>query len=82
MNKYTYTTAVALMSSLLTLIVTSAAFFVFIVLPFNRAAVEGGHAYWRVTNPATGSTSFTWARPNVNIFDEIEKPLVAPLAAK
>ncbi len=75
MKKYIYTTAVALMSSLVTLTVTSAAFFVFVLLPFNRAAVEGGHAYWRVTNPATGATAFTWAEPSANIFDEIEKPL-------
>ena len=77
MKKYTYTIAVALMSSLVTLIVTSAAFFVFVLLPFNKAAVEGGHAYWRVTNPATGSTSFTWAQRTPDVFDEIEKPLAA-----
>jgi hypothetical protein len=83
MNKYTYTTAVALMSSLLTLIVTSAAFFVFIVLPFNKAAVEGGHAYWRITNAATGATQFTWTgEEEGNLFDEIEKPLVAPSTSK
>lgn len=75
MKKYIYTTVVALMSSLVTLAVTSVAVFFFIIAPFNRAAVEGGHAYWRVTNPATGATAFTWAEPSANIFDEIEKPL-------
>ena len=75
MKKYIYTIAVALMSSLVTLIVTTIAVTFLLVMPFNKAAVEGGHAYWRVTNPATGATAFTWAEPSANIFDEIEKPL-------
>jgi hypothetical protein len=75
MKKYTYTIAVALMSSLVTLIVTTIAVTFLIVMPFNKAAVEGGHAYWRVTNPATGATAFTWAEPSANILDELEKPL-------
>lgn len=75
MKKYTYTIAVALMSSLATLTLTAVAVFFFIIAPFNKAAVEGGHAYWRVTNPATGATAFTWAEAEKNLFDEIEKPL-------
>ena len=63
------------MSSLVTLIVTTIAVTFLIVMPFNKAAVEGGHAYWRVTNPATGATAFTWAEPSTNILDELEKPL-------
>lgn len=75
MKKYTYIIAVALMSSILTITLGSIAVYAFIVSPFKKAAVEGGHAYWRVTNPATGATVFTWAEPVDNLFDEIEKPL-------
>lgn len=75
MKKYIHTIAVALMSSLVTLILTSFAVFFFIVAPFQKEAVEGGHAYWRVTNPATGETAFTWATNVFNLFDEVEQPL-------
>lgn len=73
MKKYTYTIAVALMSSILTITLGSIAVYAFIVSPFRQAAVERGFASWVVTNTATGSTKFEW---NTNILNELEKPLV------
>ena len=80
MKKYIYTIAVALMSSLLTLLLASVAVCVFIVMPFNKEAVDRGFASWVVTNTATGSTKFAWKDPAVveeNIFDQIDEPLPA-----
>jgi len=78
MKKYIYTIAVALTSSLLTLITASVAVCVFIIAPFNKAAVDRGFATWVVTNNATGSTKFAWNEPasvEENFFAQIEKPL-------
>lgn len=78
MKKYIYTIAVALMSSLVTLILASIAVCVFIIAPFNKAAVDRGFASWVVTNNATGSTKFAWNEPasvEENFFAQIEKPL-------
>lgn len=78
MKKYIYTIAVALMSSLVTLILTSIAVCVFIIAPFNKAAVDRGFASWVVTNTATGSTKFAWNEPasvEEDFFAQIEKPL-------
>lgn len=78
MKKYIYTIAVALMSSLVTLILASIAVCVFIIAPFNKAAVDRGFASWVVTNNATGSTKFAWNEPasvEEDFFAQIEKPL-------
>jgi len=78
MKKYIYTIVVALTSSLLTLILASIAVCVFIIAPFNKAAVDRGFASWIVTNTATGATKFAWNEPasvEENFFAQIEKPL-------
>lgn len=78
MKKYIYTIAVALMSSLLTLVLTGIAVCVFIITPFNKAAVDRGFASWVVTNTATGATKFAWNEPasvGEDFFAQIEKPL-------
>jgi len=78
MKKYIYTIVVALTSSLLTLILASVAVCVFIIAPFNKAAVDRGFASWIVTNTATGATKFAWNEPasvEENFFAQIEKPL-------
>ena len=78
MKKYIYTIVVALTSSLLTLILASIAVCVFIIAPFNKAAVDRGFASWVVTNNATGSTKFAWNEPasvEEDFFAQIEKPL-------
>lgn len=80
MKKYIHIIVVALTSSLLTLILASVAVYVFIMLPFNKEAVDRGFANWVVTNTATGSTKFAWKDPAVveeNIFDQIDEPLPA-----
>lgn len=74
MKKYTYTIAVALMSSILTITLGSIAVYAFIVSPFKQAAVDRGFASWVVTDNATGSTKFEW---NTNILDELEEPLTS-----
>jgi hypothetical protein len=63
MKKYIHIIVVALTSSLLTLILASIAVCVFIIAPFNKAAVDRGFATWVVTNNATGSTKFAWKDP-------------------
>jgi len=78
MKKYIYTTVVALMSSLLTLMLAAIAVCVFIVMPFHKAAVDRGFASWVVTNTATGATKFAWSEPasvEENFFDKLEEPL-------
>ena len=78
MKKYIYTIVVALTSSLLTIILASIAVCVFIIAPFNKAAVDRGFASWVVTNNATGSTKFAWNEPasvEEDFFAQIEKPL-------
>ena len=85
MKKYIYTIGVALASSLLTLILASVAVYVFIMLPFNKEAVDRGFASWVVTNTATGSTKFAWKDPLVaakdayamedEMLNQIEEPL-------
>jgi hypothetical protein len=72
MKKYTYTIAVALMSSTITTVLGSIAVYAFIVSPFKKEAVDRGFAAWVVTDNATGSTKFEW---NTKILDELEKPL-------
>lgn len=78
MKKYINTIMVALMSSLLTLIITALAVCVFIIAPFHKAAVDRGFASWIVTNNATGATKFAWNEPasvEEDFFAQIEKPL-------
>ena len=85
MKKYIYTIVVALTSSLLTLILASIAVCVFIIMPFNKEAVDRGFASWVVTNTATGSTKFAWKDPLVaakdaydmedSLLNQIEEPL-------
>jgi hypothetical protein len=87
MKKYIHTIGVALASSLLTLILASVAVCVFIVMPFNKEAVDRGFASWVVTNTATGSTKFAWKDPLVaakdayamedEMLNQIEEPLPA-----
>lgn len=78
MKKYIYTIVVALTSSLLTLLLAGIAVCVFIIAPFNKAAVDRGFAKWVVTNTATGTTKFAWNDPALveeNILDQLDKPL-------
>lgn len=87
MKKYIHTIGVALASSLLTLILASVAVCVFIVMPFNKEAVDRGFASWVVTNTATGSTKFAWKDPLLaakdayamedEMLNQIEEPLPA-----
>ena len=83
MNKYIYTAAVAITSSLVTLVVGGFAVLIYIVQPFQKEAVDRGFAEWTVTNNATGSTKFTWnefatavhpANPD-NFFAQLEQPI-------
>ena len=60
MKKYITTAIVAITSSVLTAIIGSLAVYLYIVLPFQKAAVDRGFALWEVTNNATGSTKFVW----------------------
>ncbi|NDD92527.1 hypothetical protein EBZ37_10625 [bacterium] len=60
MKKYITTAIVAITSSVLTALVGSIAVYLYIVLPFQKAAVDRGFAIWEVTNNATGSTKFVW----------------------
>lgn len=60
MNKYIYTIAVAVGSSIMTIITCALLALFFIVQPFQKEAVDRGFATWEVTDNATGSTKFTW----------------------
>lgn len=60
MNKYLYTAIVAILSSFMTTLICGLATIFFVVLPFNKEAVDRGFASWEVTNNATGATKFTW----------------------
>jgi len=60
MKKYITTAIVAITSSVLTALIGSLAVYLYIVLPFQKAAVDKGFAIWEVTNNATGSTKFVW----------------------
>ena len=60
MKKYITTAIVAITSSVLTALIGSLAVYLYIVLPFQKAAVDRGFAIWEVTNNATGSTKFVW----------------------
>ena len=78
MKKYTYTIAVALMSSLVTTLVCSLAAILFVLQPLQKQAIERGFASWVVTNNATGATKFAWNEPasvEEDFFAQIEKPL-------
>ena len=83
MKKYIYTIAVALSSSVVTLLLGAIAVCLYIVEPFHKEAVDRGFASWEVIDNATGKTKFAWnefaqalhpENPN-KIFDEIEKPI-------
>lgn len=83
MNKYLYTSGVAILSSFMTLIVCTVLTIVFIIQPFNKEAVDRGFATWEVIDNSTGKTKFVWnefgqaLHPDnpANLFAEIERPL-------
>jgi len=60
MKKYITIAITAIASSVLTALLGSIAVYLYIVLPFQKAAVDRGFALWEVTNNATGSTKFVW----------------------
>lgn len=85
MKNYIVIGITALSSSLLTVALGSIIVILYVVMPFQKAAVDKGFATWEVTNNATGSTKFTWNeavaglhRPNPDtqdLFSQNEKPL-------
>ena len=76
MKKYITTAIVAITSSVLTALVGSIAVYLYIVLPFQKAAVDRGFALWEVTNNATGSTKFVWVEYSaLEALAQNEKPL-------
>ena len=83
MNKYLYAALISLASSLLTLSIGTIAVVFYIILPFNKEAVDRGFARWEVTDNATGATKFAWnelatalhpENPD-KFFSELEKPI-------
>ena len=83
MNKYIYTIAVAVASSVMTLTTCAVLVVLFIIQPFHKEAVNRGFATWEVIDNSTGKTKFTWnefataLHPDnpENLFAEIERPL-------
>ena len=59
-NKYISHALTALISSAMTALVLVICGIVYIVLPFQKEAVDRGFAIWEVTNNATGWTKFQW----------------------
>ena len=60
MKKYISHAITAFISSITTAALLSVCTLVYIVLPFQKEAVDKGFAVWDVTNNATGQTKFQW----------------------
>tara|TARA_R110000868_G_scaffold103681_6_gene285353 strand:+ start:525 stop:770 length:246 start_codon:yes stop_codon:yes gene_type:complete len=66
----------AFTSSVLTALLGFIAVYVYIILPFQKDAVDKGFAVWEVTDNATGSTQFQWVEYSaLEALAQNEKPL-------
>lgn len=76
-------TFIALFSSALTATAAVVLGLLFVVQPFQKAAVDRGFATWEVTDNATGTTRFVWNEKaqallhdaNPDIFEQVDNPL-------
>ena len=76
MKQYVIIIIVALTSSLMTALLGSLAVLLYIVQPFQQAAVDRGFAVWEVVNNATGATKFQWVDYSASdVLAQNEKPL-------
>lgn len=57
------TILIAILSSMLTAIVTIASMHILVISHMKKDAVDKGFAYWKVVDNSTGFTSFTWNEP-------------------
>jgi hypothetical protein len=60
MKQYIILTVTALTSSIITALLGSVAFVLYVIQPFQKEAVDRGFAIWEVSNNATGATKFQW----------------------
>ena len=76
MKKYISHAITAIISSATTAALLVVCGFVYIVLPFQKEAVDKGFAVWEVTNNATGQTKFQWVEYSAaEALAQNEKPL-------
>ena len=76
MKKYISHAITAIISSATTAALLVVCGFVYIVLPFQKEAVDKGFAIWEVTNNATGQTRFQWVDYSAaEALAQNEKPL-------
>lgn len=76
MKKYTSHFITAFISSAMTAALLSIGVLVYVVMPFQKEAVDKGFAIWEVTNNATGQTKFQWVDYSAaEALAQNEKPL-------